>query len=254
MKLAYCFAFAASAVMPAITSAADASSVTAPERRPVLVELFTSEGCSSCPPADRLLEKLDHEQPIAGAHVIVLSEHVDYWNHDGWLDPFSSAAFTDRQKQYVGRLGASEPYTPEMVVDGTAEFTGNDARKADAAIQNAAQQPKVAVRISQKPGEAALTIEADALPPGAANKADVYLVQALDSATSDVARGENKGHTLHHVAVVKSMRKIGTEHSGSPFSTQVALKVKSMAGLRWVAFLQEPGNGHVLGAAEYAAQ
>src|SRR5208337_4581931 len=129
------------------------------QRQPVLVELFTSEGCSSCPPADALLEKLDREQPIAGAQIIVLSEHVDYWNHLGWTDPFSSAAFSARQETYARRFGLDGPYTPEMVVDGNAECNGSDARKAEAAIRRAIEAPKVGIRMrAAASGDAAVTL------------------------------------------------------------------------------------------------
>src|SRR5215213_894825 len=118
------------------------------DRAPVLVELFTSEGCSSCPPADALLETLDRTQPVAGAETIVLSEHVDYWNQIGWTDPFSSEQFSQRQQAYAKRLRIDGAYTPQMVVDGTAEFVGSDRKVGLAAIGKAAGIPKAVVRIS----------------------------------------------------------------------------------------------------------
>jgi hypothetical protein len=117
-------------------------------RTPVLVELFTSEGCSSCPPADALLIKFQQEQPIPEAQIIVLEEHVDYWEGLGWHDRFSSHQFTDRQNVYGARFKLESVYTPQMVVDGTEEFVGNDAAKARRTIAHAAQTTKIDLRLS----------------------------------------------------------------------------------------------------------
>ena len=114
---------------------------------PILVELFTSEGCSSCPPADQLLEKLD-AQPVSGAKIIVLSEHVDYWNHDGWTDPYSNAAYSERQHGYGSRFQLDSVYTPQMVVDGSSEFVGNSFSQARQAFEKAQSHSKVSLHIS----------------------------------------------------------------------------------------------------------
>jgi hypothetical protein len=224
---------------------------------PVLVELFTSEGCSSCPPADALLTKLDGLQPIAGAQVIVLSEHVDYWNHDGWKDAYSSSFFTERQQEYVRRLGAKGPYTPEMVIDGAAEMNGSDAAAVGRAIESARTRAKVAVHVSSfsltDPKTIHLHVVVDALPADLkSRKADIFVAVALDHAESHVSAGENKGRDIRHVAVAESIGKVGTVEKGKNFDRDVEVKLKSPAdagNLRLIVFMQEADAGEVMGAA-----
>src|SRR5438309_1867008 len=115
---------------------------------PVLVELFTSEGCSSCPPADELLTRLEQTQPVGGAQVIALSEHVDYWNRLGWTDPYSSAEFSKRQNEYARVFETDEVYTPQMIVDGGVQFVGSNLNKARDAVDGAAHDSKAVVTVS----------------------------------------------------------------------------------------------------------
>src|SRR5712671_2412583 len=118
-------------------------------RVPVLLELFTSEGCSDCPPADRLLELLDQKQPVAGADLVVLSEHVDYWDRLGWKDPFSSPVSTARQQDYTNKYNLDGVYTPQLVVDGRYGIVGSDSREVTNAIQKAIREPKIPITISK---------------------------------------------------------------------------------------------------------
>jgi len=242
----------AAAILVKPGAAGPGDNVTGP-RQPVLVELFTSEGCSSCPPADALLEKLDRDQPIEGAQIIVLSEHVDYWNHDGWVDRFSSAAFTGRQAAYDQRFGVTGPYTPQMVVDGTAEFNGSDPRKAESAIRQALAEPRVGIRIRPAAsGDAAVALDVEPLPNGKIHKANVYLAYAADAGTSDVLRGENHGLRLHHVSIAADIRQIGSISMRAGLNKEVPLRAASApAGSRLIAFVQESGSGRVWGAALY---
>src|SRR5258708_605041 len=157
---------------------------------PVVVELFTSEGCSSCPPADVLLRTLDSAQPIPGVQLIVLGEHVDYWDDLGWKDTYSSHAFTVRQGNYARSLRIAGPYTPQMVVDGNIEFVGSDRARADKAFQKARSLPKVGIRISSvriEKGAVLAHLETDAL----SSKGEVFVALCLDSGESQVLRGEN---------------------------------------------------------------
>jgi hypothetical protein len=230
------------------------------DSHPVLVELFTSEGCSSCPPADEFVQKLDSLQPAPGAQLIVLSEHVDYWDHDGWKDPNSSAALTERQGAYERALGLSTPYTPQIIVDGSGEIRINDARQVETVFQQVTGTPKLAVRIgavnidSGNPALLRTRIEADANTDK--HNADVYLAIALDHVGSHVLRGENGGRDLTHIAVVQQIAKIGKLQKGKGFAEDVELKLKAGTdpnNLRVVAFVQTPGPGKVLGAALWKA-
>ena len=184
--------------------------------KPVLVELFTSEGCSSCPPADALLRGLDSTQPVPGVQLIVLEEHVDYWDDQGWKDIYSSHAFTLRQQTYADRLHVAGPYTPQMVVDGSLEFVGSDRERANQAFEKARALPKVTVRISSvkiENGNLRAHIETDALP----SQADVFVALALEHAQSQVLHGENGGHRLEHVAVLRNLVRVGTATGGECF-------------------------------------
>jgi hypothetical protein len=224
----------------------------AAQRRPVLVELFTSEGCSDCPPADRLLGELDQKQPIAGVQAIVLSEHVTYWNHDGWTDPFSSEDITARQQEYVDRFKLKSSFTPQMVVDGVTQFVGNDPRALQAALDKAASQPKQEITIANAQwdkGGAQFAVHAttDA-------NARVVAVLAANEEQKRVSAGENAGKTLEHVAVVRVMKSFGPEtadgralHLGGGPLTH---KDEAQGPVRLVVFLVDHKTGQVMGAAE----
>src|SRR5215475_8953549 len=112
--------------------------------RPVVVELFTSEGCSSCPPADAILAKLSQMDATKGPDIIVLGEHVDYWNHPAWTDRFSSHDFTVRQQEYAQHFGLASPYTPQMIIDGQQQVLGSDANVIAHGIDAALKKDKPA--------------------------------------------------------------------------------------------------------------
>jgi hypothetical protein len=223
-------------------------------RVPVLLELFTSEGCSSCPPADSLLEVFDQKQPVQGADLIVLSEHVDYWNRLGWTDPFSAAQYSARQQEYSDRFNLSGPYTPQLVVDGRFEINGSNSREAGSAIQKALREQKIAISISQvarNGNQISAHIELPAAPQSAkGTKAVLYIALADNRAESQVARGENAGRALAHVSVTRVLKQVGKIDLDNVSTRDVTLSVLPGAGsngLRLVAFVQDAKSGHVLG-------
>ena len=241
---------------PQAESKPAAAQTTSASVHPVLIELFTSEGCSSCPPADVMIQKLDTYQPIAGAQLIVLSEHVDYWDHDGWKDPNSSASLTERQSDYVHVLGLNTPYTPELIVDGSKDVSANDTQKLETILKDAAATAKVSVRIGEVSVDAGnptvLRTHIDTDANFDKHNADVFVAVALDHVESQVLRGENGGHHLTHVAVVQQITKVGKLQKGKAFGQDVELKLKpgtDPKNVRLIAFVQETGLGKLLGAA-----
>lgn len=225
--------------------------------RPVVVELFTSEGCSSCPPADALLAKLDQQRHVGNAEIITLEEHVDYWDQLGWRDPYSSPQWTQRQQDYAASFKNDGVYTPQMVVDGRSEFVGSSQSQAHSAIADAGLQPKADVAISANqaaPSQIQLKINVKMLPAPASHDAQVWLAVTESGLHSNVLRGENAGEDLHHAAVVRSLRKVGDAKTNqeSSFSGEQEVLLDAAwktENLRLVVFVQDPKSRHILGAA-----
>jgi hypothetical protein len=230
-------------------------SPASPGRAPVLVELFTSEGCSSCPPADVLLAKLQREQPVAGVEIVALSLHVDYWDHQGWKDPFSSKTFTARQQSYARIFGEDRVYTPQMVVDGREEFTGSDEARALRVIGQASSRPRLPLTLDARAAAGSVKISID-LPPAPADGEPVDVIVALteDGLTSVVRRGENGGRTLAHAAVTRKLQTLGAlEKDSFVASGQLDLQASwTRERMRAVVFLQGRTSRHVYGAASAA--
>jgi hypothetical protein len=218
-------------------------SVSTSAQNPVVVELFTSEGCSSCPPADALLLQLSQKND---GTLILLGEHVDYWNYIGWTDRFSSKQFSQRQAEYANALHASV-YTPQMVIDGRAQFVGNDGAEVQKRIAAAASSQKLAKVWLAWEGNSRLRVSVQA--PQLA-KAEVLLAITEDGLSTDVGKGENGGKTLHHAAVVRWLRRIGDVSEGKFANT---IDVPRQADwnaqrLKVAVLVQEPNSMKIVGA------
>jgi hypothetical protein len=221
-------------------------------KRPVLVELFTSEGCSSCPPADDLLRQIDGKTTNEGALIIGLSEHVTYWDHDGWKDPYDSDEITSRQNDYGQRFHIDSVYTPQMVVNGETQVVGSDGKGLLQAILKAEADdgPTVNIVSTKLDGN---SVDAVVSVAGEISKhgAEVYAVVAHDETTAHVLRGENKGKTLMHASVARTSTKATRIHAVGETTMQVALPndIAASAGGRrhLVVWVQEPNAGRVLG-------
>jgi hypothetical protein len=223
--------------------------------RPVVVELFTSEGCSSCPPADSLLKELSERQPLEGVQVVALEEHVDYWNHLGWTDPFSSREFSQRQTDYARVFGSDGVYTPQMIVDGQRELVGSRSLSAREAISKAVNSPKFAISLrpaaSGNPREAVLQLSIEN-PDGVSPRGGLELWVAVTEKNlqSDVKAGENSGETLRHAPVVRSLRKLELPSDAAGYQRQIHLTLDPQwksTNLAAVVFLSEQGSQKIVG-------
>lgn len=195
---------------------------------PVLVELFTSQGCSSCPPADRLLTRLVEQD-----RVIALAFHVDYWNYIGWTDPFSSKTWSDRQRGYAAVFGSNRIYTPQLVVNGRWEAVGSDAREVDRLLRDARGSLRDELSLEIEESTAGLTVRLSAPGPMGARRA--WLAVAESGFETPVGRGENADHTLRNDNVVRRLEAV-------ELGKHVPVELDSewrRDRLRLVAFLQD---------------
>jgi hypothetical protein len=225
-----------------------------PDRVPVVVELFTSEGCSSCPPADALLGKLAKDQSVAGVQVIPLGMHVTYWDQLGWRDPASLALATARQQDYSRVFGSDRVYTPQAVIDGAAELVGSDEAGIRRAIASAARRPHARLSLVAAVDGTALNTDVTIaeLPVGANEPMEVKVVVTESGLTSVVRRGENGGRTLHHDAVVRVMVG-GAAVGGHPLTLGARLRPEwRVEQMRVIAVLQGRKSQRIWGAATVA--
>jgi hypothetical protein len=204
---------------------------------PALVELFSSEGCSSCPPAESLWRTRTSTDPS----LIVLEFHVDYWNSLGWTDPFSSPDFSARQDRYAEWRGRTQVFTPQAVVDGRYSFVGSDAERADDAVGRARGSAKQKLIVEVRGNK--VSISAAAAPAG-----ELWVAVTETGLESVVTRGENQGRTLRHAPVVRAFHQLGAIARG-PLSRETSLGGAPgwrSEDLRVVAAVQDPASGNIL--------
>lgn len=241
------FSFSCHTSSSAAASDDGSPAVTPAQPSPVLVELFTSQGCRSCPPAERALMFLEKEQPVTGAQIIALELHVDYWDGPSWKDPFSSAVFSQRQNLYAQRYRSNHIYTPQMIVDGGQQFIGSDTLQATNVIMEASKKPKANVTVTHESEK--LKIKIEEIPK--AKDSTVFLAIAEDNLDTSIRGGENSGKKLSHSAVVRELRSVGAINAGGKdFETSIDLglqKTWKKDDLKIVVFVQENENRQVLG-------
>lgn len=213
-------------------------------RPPTVVELFTSQGCSSCPPADKLLYELADR-----ADIVAISWHISYWDYIGWKDPFATEWSTERQTGYRGKLGRRYVYTPQMVIDGQHDVVGSRraevAKTIDASRREAAMRIPVALTRDAGTGELVIAFAARELE----RSLDIWLVGYSGVHETRVLRGENRGETLRNTHVARSLARLGT-WDGAAGVLRVPLPAhEDIAGV--ALLLQEPGQGAIRGAGRF---
>ncbi len=246
------------AAITLVTAAGEPEKKVDPQTKPAapgiaVIELFTSEGCSSCPPADSVLSALHAAAKKNGTRVYTLAFHVDYWDKLGWPDRFASADFTKRQYDYAAAFNSRSVYTPQTVVNGSAEFVGSDQKRTGTEIEKAlSKAPALTVTATlatRKPGEP-FTVEVSA--PGAPAGSRICLALAEDGLVSDVKKGENAGRKLTHDGVVRAFAVVPI---GEGKATKITLNAPADTkepSTSLVAYVQEKGTLHVLGAVALA--
>lgn len=237
--------FAETEVSVAPTSAVDPAAPT-PTAEPVaVVELFTSEGCSSCPPADRLLRDLAAR---GDARLFPLAFHVDYWNRLGWRDPFSDAAYSRRQRAYARAVGSGRVYTPQMIVNGQREFVGSRRGEAERAIQHALDAPSRAT-VELTASVTSRTVTVDYGVSNAPKDAVLHLALVQREAEQDIPRGENAGRTLRHANVVRAFETVPAATGRQVLALPDDLAAENAAV---IGYAQDPATMEVIGAARTA--
>ena len=229
----------------------DISGSTAPSSVSI-VELFTSEGCSSCPPADSLLRQINLKRTNAGQLIVGISEHVTYWNDLGWKDPYSSPTFTERQSDYASRLSSEGSYTPQMVFNGRDQFVGSDGSALERALRDDIRKEHVALRIVSSTNSSDGVDVKFSVAGNPSKPLDIIAVLADDTDRSYVLRGENSGRQLQHVSVARSLTRVATLRDDGEHSVHVSLPGEAengAAGHHLILFAQEPHQGAILGAA-----
>jgi hypothetical protein len=213
-----------------------------------VVELFTSEGCSSCPPADELVARIQKEN--SDQPVYILSFHVDYWNNLGWKDPFSSAAYSKRQKEYASRLNLQSIYTPQVIVNGRTEFLGSDEDKMLNAIKSNLQKKSASLmtlKILQKnTDQAGLQYDIE----NVTGNISLLLAVIQKSATIKVERGENGGRTLSHVQIVRTLRMVSLNGKNSGAAQVILPSNMDHQEFEIIGFLQNEDTGEIIAAAK----